>query len=269
MFGAAQQVANDTGLGSVAMDQAMGMVGGPMGNEDQLTKFYHLLATHPNEVSLFFLHHVNEKGQPVFIAKLLEAIELLIKKNLYEWFNSGAFKGDYIDVEKAVENGYTSITQENIDMVIAHMVPLQQIAQEVQQCDAAAMQIVQQAKFQALSVEQQSQHHQQQQVQQQQIWSQQQQHQQMMPPQRPSLFSSLAKIAGVTAAGAVGGAGAQNVATQLLVEQPNQGYAGQPAYGQQPQTYQMPAPQTFVPGQQMPLQQTYQQPYNGVTGQPV
>lgn len=252
MFSSAMTVAADTGLDQQVAGAAMGMMpSGPLGNEDQLSKFYHLLAAHPNEVSMFFLQHLNEKNQPVFVANLLEAIDMLLKKNIYEFFNSAAFIGDHVDPVAATELGYSTITQENIDMVISNMVPLQQISMEIQQADAAAMQIIQQAKFQAMNVEQQQQHAQQQQAQQQQMWMQQQQQQQMMAPQRPGIFSSLFKIGAVTAAGAAGGAGAQNVATQLLVEQPGQQQGQQ--YGQQ----------QFVPGQQMAGQ-----PYNGVTSQP-
>jgi hypothetical protein len=138
-------------------------------------------------------------------------------------------------------------------MIISNMVPLQQIASEVQQADAQAMQIVQQAKFQALSVEQQQQQQQQmwQQLHQQQQWHQQQQT--MMPPQRPSLFKNILKLGMVTGAGAVGGAGAQGVATNLLIEQPNQ--YNQQMYSQQQMQGQVP-------------QQPVQQSYNVGTGQP-
>ena len=135
-------------------------------------------------------------------------------------------------------------------MIIANMVPLQQIQNEIREADAQAMAIVQQAKFQALSAEQQQQHREQQwQVQQQQQqWQAQQQT--MMPPQRPSLLKNLFKLGTVTAAGAVGGQGAQQVATNLMIEQPNQ--YNQQMYGQ---------PQQMV-------QQPVQQSYNVGTGQP-
>ena len=249
MFETAMDVGQQTGLNQQIAGAAMGAMSKPLGNEDQLGKIYHLFATHPNEVSTFFLHHLNEKNQPVLLAGLAQLISAIVRKEIYTFFNGEAFTGNYVNAEKAAELGYSSITDENIDMIISNMVPLQQIASEVQQADAQAMQIVQQAKFQALSVEQQQMQQQQQwQVQQQQQqWQQQQQT--MMPPQRPSLFKNILKLGMVTGAGAVGGAGAQGVATNLLIEQPNQ-------YNQQ------------MYNQQVQGQQPVQQSYNVGTGQP-
>jgi hypothetical protein len=249
MFETAMDVGQQTGLNQQIAGAAMGAMSKPLGNEDQLGKIYHLFATHPNEVSTFFLHHLNEKNQPVLLAGLATLISTIVRKELYAFFSSEATTTNFINVEKATELGFSTITDENIDMIISNMVPLQQIASEVQQADAQAMQIVQQAKFQALSVEQQQQHQQQQwQVQQQQQqWQQQQQT--MMPPQRPSLFKNILKLGMVTGAGAVGGAGAQGVATNLLIEQPNQ-------YNQQ------------MYNQQVQGQQPVQQSYNVGTGQP-
>ena len=255
MFDNAMTVAVDTGLNKQVAGAAMGMMAnGPLGNEDQLGKIYHLFAAHPNEVSMFFLNHLNERNQPVFIAELANLIAAIVRKEMYEFFSSDMVMTQFINKEKATELGYSTITNENLDMIIANMVPLQTIASEIQQADAQAMQIVQQAKFHALSLEEQANHQQQLMAerQRQQAWQMQQQAQ--MPPQRPGLFSSLLKIGAVTAAGATGGAGAQAVATNLLVDQPAQ-------YNQQ---YN----QQFVPGQPMPGQQMPQQGFNGVTGQP-
>ena len=254
MFDNAMTVAVDTGLDKQVAGAAMGMMAnGPLGNEDQLGKIYHLFAAHPNEVSMFFLNHLNERNQPVFIAELANLIAAIVRKEMYEFFSSDMVMTQFINKEKATELGYSTITNENLDMIIANMVPLQQIAMEIQQADAQAMQIVQQAKFQALSLEEQANHQQQLMAerQRQQAWQMQQQAQ--MPPQRPSLFGSLLKIGAVTAAGATGGAAAQQVATNLLVEQPAQ--------------YQQYNQQQFVAGQPMP-QQMPQQGFNGVTGQP-
>ena len=101
MFGEAMNVAQQTGLDQQIAGAAMGMVGGPLGNEDQLGKIYHLFAAHPNEVSTFFLHHLNERNQPVFIAELANLITTIIRKEIYGFFQSDAFKGDYINPEKA------------------------------------------------------------------------------------------------------------------------------------------------------------------------
>ena len=254
MFDNAMSVAVDTGLDKQVAGAAMGMMAsGPLGNEDQLGKIYHLFAAHPNEVSMFFLNHLNERNQPVFIAELANLIAAIVRKEMYEFFSSDMVMTQFINKEKATELGYSTITNENLDMIIANMVPLQTIAMEIQQADAQAMQIVQQAKFQALSLEEQANHQQQLMAerQRQQAWQMQQQAQ--MPPQRPSLFGSLLKIGAVTAAGATGGAAAQQVATNLLVEQPAQ--------------YQQYNQQQFVAGQPTP-QQMPQQGFNGVTGQP-
>ena len=250
MFETALDVGQQTGLTQQIAGQAMNMVSGPLGNEDQLAKIYHLFAAHPNEVSTFFLHHLNEKNQPTLLAGLAQLISAIVRKEIYSFFNGEAFTGNYVNAEKAAELGYSTITDENIDMIISNMVPLQQIASEIQQADAQAMQIVQQAKFQALSVEQQQQHQQQvwQQQQQQQQWQQQQQT--MMPPQRPSLLKNLFKLGTVTAAGAVGGQGAQQVATNLMIEQPNQ--YNQQMYGQQQQMVQQPVQQSYNVGTGQP-----------------
>mgnify|MGYP003971755149 CR=1 FL=1 len=252
MFDTTMNVAQQTGLDQQIAGQAMNMVAGPLGNEDQLGKIYHLFAAHPNEVSTFFLHHLNEKNQPLLIAGLMELFTAIIRKEMYDFFSSDMVMTQFINKEKALELGYSTITEENLDIIISNMVPLQQIASEVQQADAQAMQIVQQAKFQALSLEQQQQHQQQQWQQQQQQTQWQQQQQTMMPPQRPSLFKNILKLGMVTGAGAVGGVGAQGVATNLLIDQPAQ--YNQQMYGQQMQG-------------QAPQQQI-QQSYNVGTGQP-
>ena len=255
MFGEAMNVAQQTGLDQQIAGAAMGMVAGPLGNEDQLGKIYHLFAAHPNEVSTFFLHHLNERNQPVFIAELANLIATIVRKEMYEFFSSDMVQTQFINKEKATDLGYSTITQENIDMILANMVPIQQILQEIQEADAQAMQIVQQAKFQALTLEEQQKHRQElwQAQQQQQQWQQQQQT--MMPPQRPSLLKNMFKLGAVVGAGAVGGQGAQQVANNLLIEQPNQYnqqmYGQQPGYGQVPMQGQPP-----------------QQGYNVGTGQP-
>tara|TARA_B100000902_G_C27304345_1_gene914570 strand:+ start:864 stop:1682 length:819 start_codon:yes stop_codon:yes gene_type:complete len=250
MFETALDVGQQTGLNQQIAGAAMNMVSRPLGNEDQLGKIYHLFAAHPNEVSTFFLHHLNEKHQPALLAGLAQLISTIVRKEIYGFFHSEAFKGDYVNVEKAAELGYSSITDENIDMIIANMVPLQQIQNEIREADAQAMAIVQQAKFQALSVEQQQQHREQQWQAQQQQQQWQQQQQTMMPPQRPSLLKNLFKLGTVTAAGAVGGQGAQQVATNLMIEQPNQ--YNQQMYGQQQQMVQQPVQQSYNVGTGQP-----------------
>ena len=246
-FQSAGNVAQETGMTDQLMGAVQNQMSAGMANDQQLGAIYHLLAAHPNEVAMYFLTYTNDKGQPSLLVGLAQLIDLIMKKNLYEWFNGPAFKGDYVDAAKAAELGYSSITQENIDMVIANMVPLQQLAMDAQQDDARSMQILQSAHFQAMSQEQQAQHQQQQ-------WQQQQQQQQwQQPPQREGFFKSLAKIGAVTGAGALGGAGAQSVATNLLVNNQNQQPYGQQPYGQPYQVPGQPMQQPYMHGQAPPM----------------
>ena len=103
VFGEAMNVAQQTGLDQQIAGAAMGMVAGPLGNEDQLGKIYHLFAAHPNEVSTFFLHHLNERGQPVFIAELANLITTIVRKELFAFFNSDMTTTNFINAEKALE----------------------------------------------------------------------------------------------------------------------------------------------------------------------
>jgi len=217
VFGETMAVAQKTGIADQAMSAVQNqMVGGNFGNEQQIGAFYQLLASHPNEVALFLLSYTNDKGQPAILAGLAELIEIVMKKTLFEWFNGDAFKGDYVDPAKAAELGYSTITQENIDVVISNMVPLQKIAMDVQADDQRAMQIVQQAQFHAMSAEQRMQHQEQQRQQQMQQWQQQQAQQFSQPPQRPSLVGNMLRLGGIVGAGAVGGSAAQNIASTML-----------------------------------------------------
>lgn len=218
VFATTAQVAQDTGMTDQAMNAVhQKMSGNGFGNEQQIGAFYQLLASHPNEVALFLLSYTNDKGQPAILAGLAQLMELIMKKTIYEFFNGEAFKGDYVDAAKAAELGYSTITQENIDMVIGNMVPLQQIAMDVQADDQRAMQIVQQAQFHAMSMEQRMQHEEQQRALQQQQWQQQQAQQFHQPPKRPGIMGNMLRLGGIVGAGAVGGAGAQNIATQMLM----------------------------------------------------
>ena len=251
VFSDVAAVAQQTGLA----DQALGAVqhklnGGTFGNEQQIGAFYQLLASHPNEVALFLLSYTNDKGQPSLLAGLADLIETIMKKTIFEFFNGEAFKGDYVDAAKAAELGYSTITQENIDMVIANMVPLQQMQMDIAADDARAMQIVQNAQFQAMSMEQRMQHEEQQRLQQQQQQQQQWQQQFNQPPQRPNIFSNMLRLGGIVGAGAVGGSAAQNIATQMLVPQPGQ--YPQQGYPQQYPQQGYPQQNTYMAGQVPP-----------------
>lgn len=251
VFATTAQVAQDTGMADQALSAVHNQLagGGNFGNEQQIGAFYQLLASHPNEVALFLLSYTNEKGQPAILAGMAQLMETIMRKTIFEFFNGEAFKGDYVDAAKAAELGYSTITQENIDIVINNMVPLQQIAMDIQADDQRAMQIVQQAQFHAMTMEQQMQHEEQQRLLQQQQWQQQQAQQFQQPPQRPGVFGNMLRLGGIVGASAVGGPAAQNIAQQMLAPQP--GVPQQQGYPQQYQ--QQPYPQnTYMQGQVPP-----------------
>ena len=170
--------ANESGLTGMAMDQVNQITGG-MKNEDQVQMLYQLMATHPNEVALFFLEYPN------FMSELATLFSLIVKKELYAWFNSGAISAT-VNAEKAAAAGYSTITQENIDAQISKVVPAQEMQAKVNQADMQAMNMMNGHQQNVM----------QQQMQQQQMYQQQQlygQQQQMMgqPPQSPGLGSAL------------------------------------------------------------------------------
>ena len=86
-LGQVAAAANQSGLtamaGQAAMSQVDNMTNG-MRNEDQVQMFYHLLAAHPNQVALFFLSYPN------FMAEFANLIGLIVRKEMYALFNSGA-----------------------------------------------------------------------------------------------------------------------------------------------------------------------------------
>jgi hypothetical protein len=203
--------ANQSGLTDMAMHQADQMTNG-MKNEDQVQMFYHLMAAHPNEVSLFFLHY------PEFMKEFAALIALVVRKELYEWFNSGAIAAT-VNAEKAAP--WASITNENLELQIGKVVPLQTMQTEVNQQDMQAMNLMnghQQNQMMGNMQQQQMQQQQYQQQYQQQMYNQQQMQQ---PPQRG--FGS-----------ALGGFGSSLIRGSL---------------GLPPAQQQMP-----MQGQQMPLQ---------------
>ncbi len=201
------QAAQDSGLAAMGVGMLDQMTGGnKMSNENQVQMFYNLMATHPNEVSLFFLHY------PEFMKNFFEVFRLIIKQELYTLFSSDAIPQFKIDAAKGTELGYATITQENIDAAIAKTVPLQQMQMEVSQADMQAMNQINSANMGMV---------QQGMTQQQQMYQQQMQQQQMMmqQPQRPGL------------GGALGGFGASLIRGTLGLPQPQQ----QPMMGYQQQ----------------------------------
>ena len=167
--------AQSSGLTDMARGQVDQMTGG-MQNEDQVQMLYQLMALHPNEVALFFLEY------PSFMAELSSLIGLIVRKELYAWFSSGAMNAT-VNPEKAASLGYSTITQENIDAQVAKVVPTQQMQAAVSQADMQAMQMMNGHQQQQMMGNMQ-----QQQMQQQQMYNQQMMGQ---PPQRPGIGSAL------------------------------------------------------------------------------
>jgi hypothetical protein len=198
-----QQAAQDSGLAGIGMSMLDKATGG-MSNENQVQMFYNLMATHPNEVSLFFLHY------PQFIKEIFEVFRLIVRQELYGMFSSDMIPQFKVDATKAVELGYSTITQENIDAAIAKAVPLQQMQAEVSQADMQAMQQINAAGMGMMQqgINQQMN---------QQMMQQQMMQQQMMQPQRPGL------------GGAIGGFGASLIRGTLGLPpaQPQMGYQQQ------------------------------------------
>ena len=73
-----QQAAQDSGLAGIGMSMLDKATGG-MSNENQVQMFYNLMATHPNEVSLFFLHY------PQFIKEIFEVFRLIVRQEVV-WY---------------------------------------------------------------------------------------------------------------------------------------------------------------------------------------
>lgn len=202
------QAAQDSGLASMGMGM-LEQAKNSMSNENQVQMFYNLMATHPNEVSLFFLHY------PDFIKEVFEVFRLVIRQELYAMFSSEMIPQFKVDATKAVELGYSTITQENIDAAITKAVPLQQMQMEVSQSDMQAMQQINSA---GMGMMQQGMNAQMQQHHNQQMMQQQMMQQQMMAPQRPGLGSALGGFGSSLIRGSLG----------LPPAQPQMGYQQMP-----------------------------------------
>lgn len=203
-LGQVANAASQSGLtamaGQAAMSQVDNMTNG-MKNEDQVQMFYHLLAAHPNQVALFFLSYPN------FMAEFANLIGLIVRKEMYALFNSGAIgtaeeRGGPLRVIAEQATDYSSITQENIDMQISKVVPTQEMQMAVSQADMRAMQMMgghQQNMMQ-------------QQMQQQQMYQQQMYQQQMMQqqPQRSGMGAALGGFGSSLIRGTLGLPPAQN-----------------------------------------------------------
>jgi len=202
-----QQAANDSGLSAMGMGMVDQMTGGGI-NTEEIELMYHLMARHPNEVDLFLVQN------PAFLSGLAELITVIMRKELYSWFNSEAIAAT-VDAEQAATLGYSTITQENIDTVLANMVKgidptgLETTPQQrINAADAEAIGLINQHKYGMDMNAMQNQQQLQQQMYQQQMYQQQQQMQQ------PGL------------AGALGGFGSSLIRGSL-------GLPPSPQYGQQ------------------------------------
>ena len=207
------QAAQDSGLSAMGMQMADQMTGGnAMKNEDQLQAIYHLMAAHPNEVALFFLHY------PEFLSTMVEVIRNVFRQELWGFFNSEIQSTMKMNQEAGTQLGYTTITQENIDTLIAKAAPMDKMQMEVHQADMSA---VQQMNAHA-SGNMQQQMMQQQQLQQQQLQQQMMMQQQM--PQRQGLGAGLAGFGSSLIRGSLGLPPAQ----QQPMMQPQMGYQQMP-----------------------------------------
>lgn len=162
--------AQSSGLTDMARNQVDQMTNG-MKNEDQVQLLYHLMAVQPNEVSLFFMEY------PQFLGEFAALIGLIVRRELYNWFNSGAIPAT-INAEKAAAAGYSTITDENITAQIAKVIPAQEMQMKIHQADTQAMQMMSANQQQAMMGNMQQQQMMQQQMMQQQMMGQ-------MPPQMP------------------------------------------------------------------------------------
>ncbi len=181
-----QQAANDSGLSAMGMNMLNEATGGV--NTEEIEVMYHLMARHPNEVDLFLVQN------PAFMTGLAELISTIMKKELYNWFNSAAIAAT-VDATIAAELGYSTITQENIDSILVNMVKGTDQAgmettpqQRINTADSEALALINQHKYGMQMGQMNNQMSQQQaQWQQQQAWQQ----QQMMQQQQPGLGSAI------------------------------------------------------------------------------
>ena len=106
--------AQQSGLQDLGMQMVNQWTGGGLDTE-QIELIHHMIARHPNEMDIFLVQ------SPGFLAGLAELISIIIKKELYAWFNSPVMNST-VNAEQAATLGYSTITQENIDTVLNKMV---------------------------------------------------------------------------------------------------------------------------------------------------
>ena len=142
MFG---QAAQDSGLAGMGLNMMNEMTGGV--NTEEVELMYHLMARHPNEVDLFLVQN------PAFMSGLAELISTIMKRELYQWFNSPAIAAT-VDATSAADLGYSTITQENIDTILNNMVNgadangvVTTPQQRINAADAEAVALINQHKY--------------------------------------------------------------------------------------------------------------------------
>ena len=211
-----QQAANDSGLSAFGMNMVNEMTGGGI-NTEEVELMYHLMARHPNEVDLFLVQN------PAFLSGLADLIGVIMRKELFTWFNSPVIAAT-IDPTSAAELGYSTITQENIDAIITNMVQGTDAAgmantpqQRINAADAEAIGLINQHKYGMQMGQMGNQMQNQQNMYQQQLMQQ-----QMMAQQNQGLGGALGNFGSSLLRGSLG-----------LPPAPQMGYGQQ--YGQYPQ----------------------------------
>ena len=138
--------AQQSGLQDYGMQMLNQYTGGGLDTE-QIELIHHMVARHPNEMDIFLMQ------SPHFLLGLSELISLIIRKELYAWFNSPVIPST-INAEQAATLGYSTITQENIDATLAKMVqgtdPSGMVTtpqQRINSADAEAATVLNQYKF--------------------------------------------------------------------------------------------------------------------------
>ena len=138
--------AQQSGLQDYGMQMLNQYTGGGLDTE-QIELIHHMVARHPNEMDIFLMQ------SPHFLLGLSELISLIIRKELYAWFNSPVIPST-INAEQAATLGYSTITQENIDATLTKMVqgtdPSGMVTtpqQRINSADAEAATVLNQYKF--------------------------------------------------------------------------------------------------------------------------
>ena len=138
--------AQQSGLQDYGMQMVNQWTGGGLDTE-QIELIHHMIARHPNEMDIFLAQ------SPGFLVGLAELISIIIKKELYEWFNSPIINST-VNAEQAATLGYSTITQENIDTILGRMVqgtdPSGMVTtpqQRINSADAESASVLNQYKF--------------------------------------------------------------------------------------------------------------------------